>query len=147
MCLKKIIAGLFLAVMFVFVGSAAVNGGPAPNLFKIQITHVGAEVSGWKTVAEAQKQTIYGQNFYLAAHFSGYADERSIKLSSNGFLVKDGELVVVNKTPVGNPASGYIYEFKMPLEYSKGLIVIEAAGINGGRRSNSISGIIAEYRQ
>lgn len=144
--MRRVIAVLFLACLFAAVAGLAANAGPAPNLSQIRITHVGSEISGWKTVAEARKQTIYGQNFYLAAHFIGYPDQKSIKISSNGFLVKADELTIINITPVDNPASGYIYEFKMPLKYSKGLIVVQANGINGGQKSNSISGIIAEYR-
>lgn len=142
--MRKCIAIAIAVCQFIFV-SAIASAKPAPNLSRVQITHIGADNTGWIPVSQIRTTTLYGQKFYIAVQFTGYPGQ--VFLYQNGTLIPPGEVEEpFGRTGIGNPYSGWVYQFAIPITYGNGAISVEAHGIKGGRHYNKVYGIKSEYQ-
>lgn len=139
--MKKLMMSVVLLCLFTLVTSI-VNAGPAPNLSNVQITHVGAENTDWIEVRNIPTTTLYGQNFYIAVRFIGYPDPNRIFLYQNGSRIPTTLVTEpFAREGIGNPYTGWVYQFKVPISYGNGTIVVQADGIRGGTYYSTIYGV------
>lgn len=125
----------FLSIFIAAVGDAK----PAPNLSAVKITHVGTDHSGWIPVHQIPQTTLHGQQFYIAVRFTGYPNPNLIFLYQNGHLIpRDKITEPFGRKGIGNPYTGWIYQFAMPLSYGNGTIAVKAGGINGGQYYDTV---------
>lgn len=140
---KGIILLVFLCVL-AFQGGIS-YAGPAPNLSKVEITHVGADQSGWIPVNQIPKKTLYGETFYVAVRFTGYPQANRIFFYQNKSLIPVSQVTeVFERKGIGNPYTGWVYHFAMPIAYGNGSITVKADGINGGTHYHTILGVRSE---
>ncbi|KYZ75494.1 hypothetical protein AXX12_12320 [Anaerosporomusa subterranea] len=131
--MRKFTKLILLLYLCVFAFSTA-DAKPAPNLSRVQITHVGADHTGWIPASEIPSTTLYGQKFYIAVQFTGYPNPNQILLYQNGHLIPKSEITEpFGRTGIGNPFTGWVYQFAMPISYGNGTIAVQASGINGGQ--------------
>ncbi|MDU4961009.1 MAG: hypothetical protein E6X17_10185 [Sporomusaceae bacterium] len=105
---------------------------PAPALSHVQITHAGADNSGWIPAGKIAGTALQGQRFYLAVRFTGYPDPNLISLYQNGHLIPKNQISEpFGRSGVGNPYTGWIYQFAMPITYGNGTITVKARGNSG----------------
>lgn len=141
--LTKLILLLYLCG---FAFSTA-DAKPAPNLSKVQITHVGADHTGWISASEIPSTTLYGQKLYIAVQFIGYPNPNLIFLYQNGHLIPKSEITEpFGRTGIGNPFTGWVYQFAMPISYGNGTIAVKASGINGGQFYSTIYRVSSKYQ-
>lgn len=120
---------------------------PAPNLTRVEITHIGADNTGWIMAGQTPKPTLYGQKFYIAVRFTGYPDSGRIFFYQNGNLIPKAEVTEpFGREGLGNPNSGWVYQFAMPVVYGNGTIAVRAEGIQGGRRYDTVYGVTTVYQ-
>lgn len=142
--MKKWIAITVIACQWMFVAAVA-SATPAPNLSKVQITHVGADHTGWIPVSQIRTTTLYGQKFYIAVQFTGYPSQ--VFLYQNGSLIPPDKVEEpFGRTGIGNPYLGWVYQFAVPITYGNGTIAVEAHGIKGGKYYNTVYGVKAKYQ-
>lgn len=139
---------IFMLAFFLYTNVfSTVNAKPAPNLSKIQITHVGADSTGWVSSGKASAITLYGKRFYVAVQFTGYPDPSRVFLYQNGVLIPKSEISEpFGRLGIGNPHTGWVYQFALPIAYGNGIIAVEADGINGGRQYSTIFGVKSMYQ-
>ncbi|GBG55787.1 hypothetical protein SPFL3102_02726 [Sporomusaceae bacterium FL31] len=139
-----------LIISLAFICVLAFHGGvsyaePAPNLSKVEITHVGADHTGWIPVNQISKKTLYGENFYVAVRFTGYPKSNRIFFYQNKNLVPVSQVKeAFDRKGIGNPHTGWVYHFAMPIAYGNGIITVQADGINGGTQYSTIFGVRSE---
>ncbi len=144
--MRKSIMSVVLLCLLVLVTSIA-YAGPAPNLSSVQITHVGADNTGWITAREIPTTTLYGQNAYIAVRFIGYPNPSRIFLYQNGNMIPPDQVTEpFGREGIGNPYTGWIYQFKIPISYANGTIAVQADGIQHGTYYSTIYGIKAVYQ-
>lgn len=142
---KWIVAAILLGLLLSFGSFAA--AGPAPELTKVRITHVGADDTGWIPASQASKTTLYGQYFYIAVEFTGYPKDNKIYLYQNGTQIPpDAVKEPFGRKGIGNPLRGWVYQFAVPITYGNGTIAVEATGTKGGRYTSTLHGIKAVYQ-
>lgn len=136
-----------IIVVIIFLSSlltSVVSAGPAPNLSKVQITHVGADNTGWIEVREIPMTTLYGQNFYVAVRFIGYPNPNRIFLYQNGNKIPTDQVTEpFGREGIGNPYTGWIYQFKIPISYGNGTITVKADGLYKSTYYSTIYGVKA----
>lgn len=141
--MKKSIMSVVLLFLLVLVTSMA-YAGPAPNLSSVQITNVGADNTGWITAREIPTTTLYGQNVYIAVRFIGYPNPSRIFLYQNGNMIPPDQVTEpFGREGIGNPYTGWVYQFKIPISYGNGTIVVQADGIQHGTYYSTIYGVKA----
>lgn len=140
-----IVAVMLLGLLLISGSLAA--AGPAPDLTKVRITHVGADETGWIPASQASVTTLYGQSFYIAVEFTGYPKDSQIFLYQNGSQIPLSEIKEpFGRKGIGNPLRGWVYQFAVPIRYGNGTIAVEAAGTKGGRYTSTLYGVRAEYQ-
>ena len=138
---------LMLLLYFCLFAFSTANAKPAPNLSKVQITHVGADHTGWIPASKIPVTTLYGQQFYVAVQFTGYPNPDLIVLYQNGKLIPENEITEpFGQRGIGNPYTGWVYQFAMPISYGNGAIAVKASGINGGKQYSTVYGVKATYQ-
>lgn len=139
---------LIMALLCIFSLAATVaQAGPAPNLTNVKITHVGADNTGWIPAAQISTTTLYGEQFYIAVHFTGYPNPGRIFFYQDGHLIPPGKITEpFGRKGIGNPHSGWVYQFAMPVTYGNGTIAVQAEGIRGGTYYNTVYGVKTEYQ-
>jgi hypothetical protein len=145
-CMRKSIMLVILLCLFTLVTSI-VHAGPAPNLSNVQITHVGADNTGWITAREIPTTTLYGQNIYVAVRFVGYPNPNRIFLYQNGSMIPTDQITEpFGREGIGNPYTGWVYQFKIPISYGNGTIAVQADGIQHGTYYSTVYGVKAVYQ-
>lgn len=145
--MRRLLLLLGFFVVFTIGGSVA-SAGPAPNLSKVEITHVGSDQTGWIPINQIPKKTLEGQNFYVAVKFSGYPNPNRIFFYQNRVLIPTDKISEVSdRKGIGNPRIGWVYQFVMPIEYASGIIAIQADGIHGGTHYSTIYGVKSKPSQ
>jgi hypothetical protein len=146
--MRKSIVVVVLLCFFTLVASVA-NAKPASNLTRVEILQVGADQTGWIPANEANRTTLYGENFYVAVHFTGYPLQNSIFIFQNGTQIPTDQIAEpFSRIGIGNPAVGWIYQFKIPIAYGNGAICIKASSINsGGTYYDTVSNITSVYQK
>lgn len=133
-----------------FICVLALHGGvsyaePAPNLSKVEITHVGADRTGWIPVNQIPNKTLSGEKFYVAVRFTGYPKSNRIFFYQNKNLIPVNQVTEASaRKGIGNPHAGWVYYFAMPIAYGNGSIAVQADGINGGTHYSTIFGVRSE---
>lgn len=141
------LSSLLLILLLCLFAFSTVYAKPAPNLSNVQITHVGAEHTGWIPVSKVSVNTLRGQQFYVAVQFTGYPNPNLITLYQNGKLIPKSEITEpFGREGIGNPNTGWVYQFAMPISYGNGVISVQAGGINGGQQYSTIYGVKAAYQ-
>jgi hypothetical protein len=139
--MRKSIIILVLLCLLVLVASVA-NAKPAPNLTNVQITHVGADNTSWIPISKIPITTLYGQKFYIAVRFIGYPNPQRIFFYQNGSLIPVNQVVeAFAREGFGNPYTGWVYQFAMPISYGNGTITVQADGIRNGTYYSTIYGV------
>ncbi|AIF52784.1 DUF4879 domain-containing protein [Pelosinus sp. UFO1] len=142
--MRKSILLIILFCLFTLVTSLA-SAGPAPNLSNVQITHVGADNTGWIDVKQIPMTTLYGQNFYVAVRFTGYPNPNRIFLYQNGAQIPVEQVTEpFGREGIGNPFTGWVYQFKVPISYGTGIIAVQADGIRTGTYYSTVYGVKAK---
>jgi hypothetical protein len=125
---------------------SVVNAKPAPNLTSVQITYVGADNTSWIPINQIPTTTLYGQKFYIAVQFIGYPNPQRIFFYQNGSLIPvDQVKEAFAREGIGNPYTGWVYQFAMPISYGNGIITVQADGIRNGTYHNTIYGVKSVY--
>jgi hypothetical protein len=139
---------MLLLLLYFGVAFSPVDAKPAPNLSNVQITHVGADHTGWIPAGQISETILQGEKFYIAVRFTGYPNPNLIFLYQNGHLIpKDKITEPFGRTGIGNPYTGWIYQFAMPISYGNGTIAVKAGGINGGQHYATIYNVRSKYRK
>ncbi|WP_054261391.1 hypothetical protein [Propionispora sp. 2/2-37] len=140
-------SGLFLLILCLLLSIAPFAAAkPAPNLTRVEITHIGADDTGWIMAGLSPKPTLYGQKFYIAVRFTGYPNPGRIFFYQNGNLIPRAEVTEpFGRKGLGNPHSVWVYQFAMPVVYGNGTIAVRAEGIQGGRHYDTIYGVTTVY--
>lgn len=137
---KLIIIAVLLCLLSLVVSAA--DAKPAPNLTNVQITYVGADNTSWIPISQIPTTTLYGQKFYIAVRFIGYPNPGRIFFYQNGSLIPINQVVeAFDREGIGNPYTGWVYQFAMPISYGNGTIAVQADGIKGGTYYHTIYGV------
>lgn len=122
---------------------------PAPNLYKVEITHVGADYTGWIPVNKIADTVFSGQRLYIAIKFSGYPKPDQVELYHNYQRIPQTELAEpFGRIAIGKPQiTGWIYQFALPITRGNGMVSVQAEGINGSRFYDTIYGLKSVYRK
>ena len=144
--MKKSIIMVMLFCLLSFPVSVT-NAKPAPNLSSVQITYIGADNSSWIPINQISATTLYGQKFYIAVQFIGYPNPGRIFFYQNGSLIPiDQVSEAFAREGIGNPRTGWVYQFAMPIFYGNGTIAVQADGIKGGTYYSTIYGVKSVYQ-
>ena len=139
--MRKALLALWMLGLGVLFAPAA-GAGPAPNLSKVEITHVGSENTGWIPVSRIPQTTLTGQQLYLAVQFTGYPNPNLIFIYQNGNLIPTAKVKEpFERKGLGNPYWGWVYQLAVPIEYANGTIAIKANGIRGGTYYSTVYGL------
>jgi hypothetical protein len=129
------------------LAASVANAKPAPNLTNVQITYVGADNTSWIPISQIPTTTLYGQKFYIAVRFIGYPDPQHIFFYQNGSLIPANQVTeAFAREGIGNPYTGWVYQFAMPISYGNGNITVQADGIKNGTYYSTIYGVKSVYQ-
>ncbi len=144
--MRKIVVILILLCL-VSLTASIVSAKPAPNLTSVQITYVGSDNTSWIPVSQIPTTTLYGQKFYIAVQFIGYPNPQRIFFYQNGSLIPvDQVKEAFSREGIGNPHTGWVYQFAMPISYGNGIITVQADGIKSGTYYSTIYGVKSVYQ-
>jgi len=144
--MRKSITIVVLFSLLSLVASIA-NAKPVPNLTNVQITYVGADNTSWIPISQISTTTLYGQKFYIAVQFMGYPNPQRIFFYQNGSLIPvDQVKEAFGREGIGNPYTGWVYQFAIPISYGNGTITVQADGIKSGTYYSTIYSVKSVYQ-